>query len=302
MPPAPVKNTGLKGETNNMLQTIDVDKIFESKNPGLYKLLPGFIFSYLRRILHQDEINLFLKRNASNYDFEFIKAIIEEFGVREQVIGLENIPLSGGSIVAANHPLGALDFMAMTNAVGRVRKDVKALVNDILLNLDNLKNLFAGVNKVGKTSADSLQEIENVYASDHLSITFPAGLVSRKQFPNGWWGKTDIRDLEWKKSFISRARRYKKNVIPVYIDGKNSDFFYNFSLWRKRFGIKANIEMLFLVDEMYRQHGKTITVIFGEVIPFETFDKRFTDALWADKVKEHVYRMGKEKKSLKFTV
>jgi putative hemolysin len=188
----------------------------------------------------------------------------------------------------------------MINAIGQKRKDVKALVNDILLNLHNLKNLFAGVNKIGKTSADSLQEIENVYASENLSITFPAGLVSRKQFPDGLFGKPVIEDLEWKKSFISRAKKHKKNVIPVFIDGANSSFFYNFSLWRKRLGIKANIEMLFLVNEMYKQRGKTITVIFGEGIPHEVFDKRFSDAQWAEKVKRHVYRMGKEKKSIKF--
>ena len=192
--------------------------------------------------------------------------------------------------------------MAMMNAIGNTRKDVKALVNDILLNLHNLKNLFAGVNKVGKTSVDSLQEIENVYSSSNLSITFPAGFVSRKQFPDGLFGKNVIEDLEWKKSFISRAKKYKKNIIPVYIDGKNSDFFYNFSMWRKRLGIKANIEMLFLVNEMYKQRGKIITVIFGEEIPIETFDKRFSDAEWAEKVKKHVYRMGKEKQSLKFTI
>jgi putative hemolysin len=283
-----------------MLRKIDVDKVFENKNPKLYGFLPGFIFSYLKRILHQDEINRFLERNAHNYDFEFVKAIIEEFGIEEKIIGLENIPSSGGCVIAANHPLGALDFMAMMNAIGTTRKDVKALVNDILLNLHNLKNLFAGVNKVGKTSVDSLQEIESVYASGNLSITFPAGFVSRKQFPDGIFGKAVIEDLEWKKSFISRSKKYKKNVLPVYIDGKNSNFFYTFSMWRKCLGIKANIEMLFLVNEMYKQRGKTITVIFGKEIPVETFDKRFSDAEWAEKVKKHVYRMGKENKSLKF--
>ena len=285
-----------------MLQKIDVDKIFQAKNPGLYRLLPGFIFSLLKRIIHQDEINSFLERNEHKYDFDFIKASIVEFGITEKVIGLENIPLSGAPVLAANHPLGAMDFMTMMNAIGERRKDVKALVNDILLNLHNLKNLFAGVNKVGKTSAESLQEVESVFSSDNLSITFPAGLVSRKQFPNGFFGKSAIEDLEWKKAFITRAKRHKKNVVPVYIGARNSDFFYNFSLWRKRLGIKANIEMLYLVDEMYKQKGKTITVIFGEEIPCETFDKRFSDAQWAEKVKQHVYSMGKEMKSLKFKV
>lgn len=283
-----------------MLKKIDIDGVFKSKNPSLYKILPSFILSYVKRIVHQDEINGFLERNAHKYDFEFVKAIIDEFKIEEKVIGLENVPAIGGSVIASNHPLGALDFMAMMNAIGTKRKDVKALVNDILLNLHNLKNLFAGVNKVGKTSAESLLEVENVFASENLAVTFPAGLVSRKQFSNGFFGKSVIEDLEWKKTFISRAKKHKRNIIPVFIEGRNSNFFYNLSMWRKRIGIKANIEMLFLVNEVFKQRGKTITVIFGKEIPYETFDKRFNDAQWAQKVKEHVYLMGKEMKTLEF--
>src|ERR1041385_783599 len=165
-----------------MLKKIDIDGVFKSKNPGLYKILPSFILSYIKRIVHQDEINDFLERNANKYDFEFIKAIIDEYRIGEKIIGLENIPATGGAVIASNHPLGAMDFMAMMDAIGTKRKDVKALVNDILLNLHNLKNLFAGVNKVGKTSAESLLEVEHVFASEDLVVTFPAGLVSRKQF------------------------------------------------------------------------------------------------------------------------
>jgi putative hemolysin len=285
-----------------MINKIDIDEIFKSKNAALYKLLPGFIFSYLKKIIHQAKINSFLERHKSEYDFDFVKGIVNEFGIKTKVIGIENIPSSGGKIFASNHPLGALDAMAFLNEIGNTRKDVKVFVNDILLNLDNLRNLFAGVNVTGKTSADALAEIESIYAKDIAVFTFPSGLVSRKQFPNGLFGKSVIEDLEWKKSFISRAKKYRKNIIPVYIDGQNSNFFYNLALWRKRFGIKANIEMLYLADEMYKQHGKTITIIFGKEIPFETFDKKFSDSKWAEKVKQHVYRMGKEKQSLNFQV
>jgi len=285
-----------------MLKKIDIDEVFRSKNAALYKLLPGFIFSYLKRIVHQDEINRFLENHGEKYDFDFVKAILLEFGIKTKAIGVENIPPSGGCIFSANHPLGALDAMAMLDEMGKVRKDVRFLVNDMLMNLDNLKNIFAGVNKVGKTSVEALQEVENVYSQNIAVATFPAGLVSRKQFLNGHFGKFIIKDLEWKKSFISRAKKYHKNVIPVYIDGKNSNFFYNLALWRKRLGIKVNIEMLYLVDELHKQQNNTITVIFGKEIPFETFDNRMNDNEWAAQVKEHVYRMGKEKQSLNFQV
>lgn len=285
-----------------MLKKIDLDEVFRSKNPGLYKWLPSFLLSYLKRVIHQDSVNAFLERNAQAQDFDFVKAIVEEFGITTRVIGLEYLPTHQPCIVAANHPLGALDAMSLLNEIRPVRSDVRFLVNDILLNLHNLKNLFAGVNKVGKTSVQALEEIEKIYAQDIAVFTFPSGLVSRKQFPHGWFGKYVIRDLEWKKSFIARSRKYKKNVVPVYIEGRNSDFFYRLANWRKRLGIKANIEMLYLVDEMYKQRGNTITIIFGKEIPFETFDKRHNDQEWAGKIREHVYAMGQAGKPLVFKV
>lgn len=285
-----------------MLKKIDVDTVFKSKNPGLYRILPSFILSYIKKIVHQDKINSFLERHANDRGFDFVHAIVQEFEVKTQVIGLKNLPAAGGCIVAANHPLGALDAMALLDEVKKVRIDIKFFVNDILLNLENLKDLFAGVNVVGKTPMEALEQIEKIYSQDIAVFTFPAGLVSRKQFPNGIFAKPVIEDLEWKKSFISRAKRYRKNVVPVFIEGRNSNFFYSLSNWRKRLGIKANIEMLYLVDEMYRQQGKTITIIFGKEIPYTTFDKRFTDAQWAQKVKEFVYKIEKEKQSLEFSV
>jgi len=87
-------------------------------------------------------------------------------------------------------------------------------------------------------------------------------------------------------------------VVPVFIEGKNSNFFYNFSLWRKRLGIKANVEMFFLADEMVKQKSKTIHVHFGKAISYEVFNKQFSHIEWAQLVKEYVYFMdGENKKS-----
>jgi putative hemolysin len=285
-----------------MLKKIDIDAVFKSKNPRLYNILPSFILSYIKRTVHQDRINSFLEHHAHERNFDFVHAVVQEFGIKIQTIGLENLPANGGCIVASNHPLGALDAMALLDEVKKVRTDIKFFVNDILLNLENLKDLFAGVNVVGKTPVDTLKQIEKIYAQNIAVFTFPAGLVSRKQFPNGIFGKAVIQDLEWKKSFISRAKRYKKNIIPVYIEGRNSNFFYALSNWRKRLGIKVNIEMLYLVNEMYKQRGKTITIIFGKEISYTVFDKRFTDAQWAQKLKEFVYEMGEQHQSLSFEV
>jgi putative hemolysin len=266
---------------------IEIDKVIRNKNPRLYKVLPGFIINYLKRIIHQDEINEFIRRRGQLFGLEFADSIIEDFGIRVVASGTENIPASGRYIIAANHPLGGLDGIALITVAGKVRKDIVFPVNDLLMNLDNLRELFIPINKHG-SNAENIAIIERTFASEQVILYFPAGLVSRKQ------KKGVIKDLDWKKTFISKAKKFQRNIIPAYIDGRNTNFFYNLARFRKRIGIKENIEMLYLVDEMYKQHGKTIHITFGKAIPWQAFDRRFTDAEWAAKIKDHVYASEKD--------
>lgn len=269
---------------------IDIKQVIRSKNPKLLKLLPGFVISYIRRILHEDDVNDFISRHGHKTGFDFVTAIIGEFKVNVVAKGQENIPPAGGCIFAANHPLGGLDGMALFKAIEPVRTDLKFIVNDILLQIKQLGSLLTGVNKHGKISAQTLENIDAIYSSGIGVLVYPAGLVSRKQ--NGV-----IKDLEWKKSFITRAKKYNLPIIPVHIGGGNSSFFYNLALFRKRIGIKANIEMFFLPDELYKQKDKTITITFGKPISAKTFDKRATDSEWAERMKTHVYALQSGDKS-----
>ena len=269
---------------------IDIEKVIAEKNPRLLKSLPGFIISYIKKVLHQDQINGFIAVHGNNYGFDFIEKIIEEFGVSVETIGIENVPQTGGIVIASNHPLGGLDALAMMHILSKKRKDMRFIVNDILLTFKNLKELFIPVNKHGKSGAESVKMINAQFASEQLTLVFPAGLVSRKQ------ERGIIKDLEWKKSFITKARQYQRDIIPVYVEGINSNFFYNLSRWRKRLGIKANIEMFYLMDEMYKQRGKKITIYFGEPIKYSTFDKSKTDEQWANYIKELVYKLPSSQK------
>jgi len=279
--PLPVKPGG---------KFIDVEKVIGSKKPGLLKVLPGFIINYLKRIIHQDEINDFIERNKSVYGLEFVERIVNEFIRQLNTTGIENIPTGKRILIASNHPLGGLDGVALMNAAGKIRPDILFPVNDLLMNLENIKNLFIPINKHGSNS-QNLKIINETFASDVSVLYFPAGLCSRKQ-KHGI-----IEDLEWKKTFISYARKYQRDIVPTFIEGRNSDFFYNLARFRKMIGIKQNIEMLYLVDEMYKQKNKTINIIVGKLIPFETFDKRFSDSQWAQKVKEHVYRLSSDRQA-----
>jgi putative hemolysin len=274
-------------EDNGILQ-IDLEKLLRDKNPGLHKLLPSLIIRYMKRVVHQDEFNAFLNLARNDYGHDFIRVAIEQFQVRVDSYGGENIPESGGCIVVCNHPLGGLDGIAVMSEVGKRRKDIKALVNDILMNLKNINSLFIPTNKHGKNGIENIRIIDQSYASDDCIIVFPAGLVSRKQ--NG-----RIMDLEWKKSFISKAVKYERPVIPLYVDGQNSNFFYNLALFRKKIGIKANVEMFYLVDEAYRQRGKSIRLTVGRPISYTAFTRDHSDQYWAERMKEHVYGLASGK-------
>src|SRR5690554_6698638 len=250
--------------------------------------MPGLLLRYITRIAHEDDINGIMARNNHLQGLDFVDALIEDFGVEVALDGQENIPLDESVIFAANHPLGGLDGIAFMHALGKYRKDIKFLVNDLLSNIKNFDSLFVPVNKHGSHGRQATAVIEETYATAGAVLVFPAGLVSRKQ-------EEGIKDLEWKKSFISKARKYKKDIIPVYIEGKNSSFFYNLAKLRKKIGIKANIEMFYLADEMFAQKGQKVTIHIGKPLSYDYFDPSKTDKSWAEEVKQKVYDMARKK-------
>lgn len=269
---------------------VDIKKVLKTKAPKLYKYLPGFVINYIIRKLHQDDINYGINHLEDKFGHDFNKAGLDYVGAKMKWDGLENIPTTGKVIIAANHPLGGLDGMALIHAVSHVRKDTVFFVNDILKNLKNYGDLFVGVNKVGNTANSALKVVVDEYSTEKAILVFPAGLVSRMQ-------KGKVRDLEWKKSFVSKSIQYGSPIIPTFIHGQNSDFFYKFAMWRKRLGIKANIEMFFLPDEMFSQTNKDIHIQFGPPIQSDVFDDSKTPKQWAQVIKEYIYSDHFQKKS-----
>ncbi len=263
---------------------LDLEKVIGAKNPALLKTLPRFVLNYLKRIIHQEDLNDIARNNKDLLGLDFLDACLKGFGVNIKYTGIENIPAEGRWIVAANHPLGGLDGMALMWVIGKVRKDIIFPVNDLLMHIPNLRGLFIPINKHG-SNAGNVRIIEEAYASGNAMLYFPAGLCSRKQ-------KGHILDLEWKKSFISKARSHARDIIPCIINGKNSAWFYNLAHLRAFLGIKSNIEMLYLVDEMFKQRDREILITFGKPISYTIFDKKYSDLTWAQKLKTHVYNLG----------
>jgi putative hemolysin len=263
---------------------LDVEKVLFSKNHKLAKIIPRFFINYLKRIVHQDELNLFLENYDHLRDAEMVGAFLKNFEIKYKVYGLENIPRTGRYIFVSNHPLGGLDGIVFIYELSKHYPDIKFPVNDILTNIENLSGIFLPVNKHGSQGRGAAKKIEDAYASDSQILYFPAGLCSRKK--NGV-----IEDLEWHKSFLTKAIQHNRDIVPAYFSGRNSGFFYNLANFRKLAGIKANIEMLYLPDEMFRQKGQEISLAFGKAIPRETFDKSRTLPEWAAWVKSETYKL-----------
>ena len=263
---------------------IDIKKVISDKNPKLLKRIPGFIVRYLQRILHEKDVNQFVHDHKDDSPIEFCLSVMKKFNIQVTVTGIENIPTEGGAILACNHPLGGMDAMALVTVLHEKRPDIKFIVNDVLLHLENLQPIFVGVNKYGANATDSLKKVDETFQGDDLLCIFPAGLVSRKI-------KRKIRDLNWKKTFISRSKKYEKQIIPIYIDGKLSCFFYNLYKIRKMVGIKANIEMLYLVNELYKQHNKHIDIYIGKPIFAAQLDASKNHQEWADHIQNEVYNL-----------
>lgn len=276
----------MKHNNNNEDKVLDIDRIFKEKNPSLYKWIPKFILSYFKKIAHQDELNEILTDNPDKYGVEFGKACTNKFNVKSHTVNLDKIDKTKRYLFVANHPLGGLDGIIFMNEMGQYFEKIQFPVNDILLHIGRFNDIFVPINKHGSQARGAAEKIEEAFASESQVLFFPAGLVSRKVD-----GK--ITDLDWKAAFVKKAIKHKREIVPVYIDAKNSNFFYNLSRIRTKLGIKANLEMLYLVDEMFKQKGKDITLTFGDPIPWQDLNNGKSAKHWAKKIKETTYRLPK---------
>jgi putative hemolysin len=256
--------------------------VFMDKNPALGRWIPGFVFRILTRILRIDFMNSILYHYGYKKNVDFAKASIEFFNVSLDVVGKKKLPDKGRFIFVANHPLGGFDGVMIISELCDKYTHLKVLVNDILMNVKNMDGIFIPINKHGSQASENVRRINSVFKSDDQVLSFPAGLVSRRH-------RSVIRDGEWQKSFITKALQFKRDLVPIHVSGRNSNFFYNLSSFRKFLGIKANLEMFFLLRESFKQRNNHFVITFGNPIPYKTFDSRFSPKQWAALVKEYTY-------------
>lgn len=269
-------------------QTLDIEKILASKMGDNVKFVPGFVVKWLKNIAHQDWLNEFLWRAKDLQGTPWLKDVLDYTNITIEVKGMENLPDPNDGrcyTFVSNHPLGGPDGVALGSIIGEKYNDnFRYLVNDLLMNLPGLAPLCIPINKTGKQSRDFPAMVEAGFKADNHILMFPAGLCSRKI--NG-----EIRDLPWTKTFITKSVQTKRDVVPIFFSGRNSERFYRIANICKALHLKFNIAMLFLVDELYLNQGKQFEVHIGKPIPWQTFDKTKSPKEWAQFVQQEVYKL-----------
>ena len=267
---------------------IDIDEILRSKAGPKAKRIPRFVVSWLKRRLHQDQVNDFLQKAGDQEGVPWLKAVLDYLDTKVEVKGLENLPSDAdGSrfTFVSNHPLGGQDGVALGYVLGtHYEGRIKYLVNDLLMFLPGLAPLCIPINKTGKQSRQFPAMVEAGFSSDKHILMFPAGLCSRRQHGV-------IRDLPWNNAFITKSVQHQRDVVPIYFSGRNSNKFYTIANVCKMLGLKFNLAMLYLVDELFKNQHKTFEVYIGRPIPWQTFDRSRTSAQWAAYVQDIVYQL-----------
>ncbi len=269
-------------------KTVDIDNILKSKMGSKARFLPRPLVTWLKRTVHQDQVNAYLWESRHLVGTEWLEECVRYLDATLDIVGAENLPDKNDGrhyTFVSNHPLGGEDGVALGAIIGRHYDGrFRYLVNDLLMNLPGLAPLCIPINKTGKQGRDFPKMVEAGFQSDNHILMFPAGLCSRRK--NGM-----IRDIDWKKTFVAKSVEYKRDVVPIHFSGRNSNFFYRLANFSDRF-LPFNLAMLFLVDEMYKNVHKTFRVTIGKPIPWQTFDHSRKPAEWAQWVKERVYELG----------
>lgn len=269
---------------------LNIREILKARlSPEKFRKIPSFLIKGIERLIRQKELNEILQATYPSEGSEFSGRVLEYLAIKVDVEGLENLKDGERYMFASNHPLGGLDGMALITVLGEQYGDenIRFLVNDMLLNVTPLRHIFLPINKFGKQGRENASVINEKMESDCQIFQFPAGLCSRLSDTG------EIADLEWQKSFISKAIEYKRNVVPVYFEGRNSKKFYRIARWRKKLGIKFNLEQVLLPSELCKSRGSRFKIVFGKPIPWQSLsDLGKSHQEIARVVRDKVYKLA----------
>lgn len=238
---------------------IDIGAVLADKAPRLARWMPRPMVDWLRRTVREREINHILAEYWTLPPQEFIRACFHDWDVSYSIQGLDRLDPKGRYLFVANHPFGGMDGMMLADKLIDRFGDVRVVVNDLLMHVEPLRPLWLPVNKHGSQNADYARRMEEAFFGDVPILTFPAGLCSRRIDGR-------VADTQWKTNFLKKVYASQRQVVPLFVEGRLSNFFYRLDRCRKALGVKFNIEMLWLPDEMFSQAGKHFRMVAGEPI------------------------------------
>ena len=269
---------------------INIRDVIAAKNKRILRWIPNFVLNWFERFVHQAELNELFLNHYHEEGIEFAHSVVRELGANVRVVNGDKIPVHGNCVMVANHPMAGLDALCLFSEVGKIRSDISLIANDILSHIPQFRKYFVPVNKLGKSPKEAMLRVDQAYKTAGMMMVFPAGLCSRKID-----GK--IVDLEWQKSFLIKAIQYNLQIIPVHINGANSNRFYRIANWRKALGLRFNVEMMTLADELFKQKDKELTITIGQPISPQAFSKQ-NAVEDAQKIKDYVYQLSQNPQAI----
>lgn len=265
---------------------LDINEVL---GPKLLKKLPRFAVNFLKRRIHQDEINDCIMHAKDYAGAGFFDEALKYIGITYRIRGEENLEPGKKYLFACNHPLGGPEALIIGSVFKQLYGDgFKVPTNQLLTHMKPLKEFFVPVNALGpRQSRDLGERITAMFSSDSQVLVFPAGMCARKI-------KGKVTEMPWKKMFITQARKHERDVVPVHMSGYNSRLFMFLTSLSKLLGLKVNMGMFLLVDELFNKAGQEFVITFGKPVPYSTFDKSRTDLQWAAEIKDQVELLSKD--------
>lgn len=270
--------------SEKIIARIDVEQLITERYPD--RKMPKFVIRLLRKIACEDKINKLFASAPGKKNLEFIDACMKYLNVACHVVGEENLPDDERRFIfVSNHPQGGIEAICIAYVLGHIyNSKIKFYANELLTVLDPLKEMFLPIFKHKRQGKENSRIINDFYKTDNHLVTFPAGVTSYKK-------KGKIIDHEWRKSFITAAVRHQRDVVPMYFQARNSDFFYCIENFRKRIGFPVNFEVLFFASEFFKQQGNAFTLFIGKPVRWEVFDTSRSHKEWADEIRNVVFNL-----------
>lgn len=269
---------------------INIDSVVETyfpKSVTKKPLISKPLVAFLRMLFHEKEFKQFEQDFPHIEGIDFVEHVLDYFNFSYSIRSdeIERISPSGRLVIVANHPIGSLDGLALLKLIYSIRRDVKVVGNQMLSHVEPLESLLLPVDNMNrKTAKANVKAIDDHLQNEGAVIIFPAGEVSR-------FGPSGIKDGKWNSGFLKFASKANAPILPLFIDGKNSTFFYSLSL------IAKPISTLWLIREMFKQAQNHVNIRIGKAISHDDYIPLMQNReKLTKKFKRHVYDLGKKKK------